>query len=260
MNVVVFASGGGGNLQAAINLSLAKPHLLKVGLVVTDRLGIPAIEIARQHKIAVLAYDFEKECGVWADCRDNPKKARKYYSASILFHNRVLQDIRKLERKNRNTFDLAVLSYHRWIYGELYKHFEGRMINQHAGDLTIMNDDSPLTRKYIGINPVLGALKSGENRTRTSTFLVRENHDGGEILCQGPWVTYRGPRLITKKSAWKHEVLQKKKSDWPSLSFALTEIAQGNYAITNKKYKDGCHILTYKKKYLPYGGVNLELL
>ena len=260
MNIVVFASGGGGNLKAAIDLSIKKPDLLKVGLVVTDRLGIQAIDIAKQHNIPVLAYDFEKVCGIWAECKNNPVKAENYHRAAIAFHDGVLKAIKILETKNKTRFDLIVLSYHRWIYGKLQEYFAGRIINQHAGDLTVMLDANPNVRKYIGINPVLMALQAGERKTRTSTFLVRNNHDGGEILCQGPWVEYHGVYPVTKESAWEHEVTQKKASDWPSLTFALMEIAQGNFTVTEKKYKDGCHVLAYKRKPIPYGGIDLGIL
>lgn len=257
MSVIVFASGGGGNLKAAINLSLKKHHLLKVALVVTDRLNIPAIDIAAAYGIPVLAYDFEKECGRWADCKSDRKKSQNYQKAATKFHDNVLEKIRALERENNTPFDLVVLSYHRWIHGKLLDYFAGRIINQHAGDLTVMLDSDVKVRKYRGINPVLMALTAGERKTRTSTFLVRNNHDGGEILCQGPWVEYTETYPVTKKTAWDHEVIQKKESDWPSLTFALTEIAQGHFGVAAKKHSDQCHIITYKEKPLPYGGVDL---
>jgi phosphoribosylglycinamide formyltransferase-1 len=258
MNVIVFASGGGGNLNAAIQLSKNKPHLLKVGLVVTDRLGIPAIDIAKKNNIKVLAYDFEKECGIWAVCKKNVTHAKKYKKAAEIFHNKVLTDIQKIESSTKEKFDLVVLSYHRWVHGKLFKYFEGKMINQHAGDLTVMTENNSILRKFVGINPVLMALKDGQTQTRTTTFLVRNNHDGGEILCQGPWVKFCGPKRITKNSAWQHEVVQKKESDWPSLTFALTEIALGNYSVTKNKYPDGCYVIAHKNKPLPYSGINLE--
>lgn len=257
MNIIVFASGGGGNLKAAIDLSIKKPNLVKVGLVATDRLDIPAINIAHKFKIPVLAYDFEKECGVWKKCKNNSIKTKKYTLAAVQFHNKVLKDIILIEKNTQHSFDLVVSSYHRWIHGNLFDYFKERMINQHAGDLTVMRDDAPTVRKYIGINPVLVALKAGESETRTNTFLVREGQDSGEILCQGPWVKYKGVVPVTRKSAWEHELIQKKESDWPSLSFALKEIASGNFGIIDAQYADGCKILTYKGKPIPYGGIDL---
>lgn len=259
MNIIVFASGGGGNLKAAINLSLKSPELLNVGLVVTDRLGIPAIDIAKDFDITVLAYDFEQTCGVWGECKDDPIKAQQYTLAAEQFHDNVLEDIKTIEAQRKQVFDLVVLSYHRWIHGKLLSHFSERIINQHAGDLSIMSQQSDFIRKYIGINPVLMALNSGESRTRTSTFLVRDTHDGGEILCQGPWVDYTGTVPPTQNSAWQHEVRQKRESDWPSLTFALAGIAKGEFSLTDEEYPDGCKVVAYKNKPLPYGGVDLEI-
>lgn len=257
MHVIVFASGGGGNLQAAIDISKQYPELIKIGLVVTDRLGIPAIGIAEKNQVAVIAKDFEKECGIWSKCKDDSKKAADYRTKSIQFHDAILAEIIAMENKLKYPFDFVVLSYHRWIYGSLFNYFEGRMINQHAGDLTIMDEDETKKRRYIGINPVLYALQAGEKRTRTSTILIRAGQDSGEILCQGPWVEYTNPVPVTKQSAWEHELIQKKESDWPSLKFALLHIARGDYGITNTTFQDGCKLLTYKERGLPYGGVDL---
>lgn len=258
MRIIVFASGGGGNLHAAIRLSIEKPNLIQVGLVITDRPEIPAISIAKEFSIPVFTYNFEKECGIWSECQKDAMKAKLYKHKAKEFHNRVLKDIISFEQKNNTKFDLTVLSYHRWIHGNLLDYFNERMINQHSGDLSVMSEDNPTTRKYIGINPVLMALLDGVKKTRTSTFLVRNSHDGGEILCQGPWVSYKGPYPVTKKSAWKHELIQKKESDWPSLTFALCSIAMGKYGLTSRSHNDGSKILTHDNTMLPYGGVDLS--
>lgn len=261
MNVIVFASGGGGNLKAVIDVSIKKPSFLKVGLVITDRLGIPAIDIARSYNIPVFAYDFEKTCGVWAICKKNEKSTQQYTECAKTFHNMVFKHIKELEQKKKESFDLIVLSYHRWVFGDILSHFKNRIINQHAADLTVMREDNKKERKYIGINPVLYALIAGENRTRTSTFLVQDGYDNGEVLCQGPWVKYTGVLPPTKKSAYDHEFIQKKESDWPSLTFAIEGIAQGHFSILSSElHPDGCQTIYYKDKKLPYVGVDLSII
>lgn len=258
MQVIIFASGSGGNLSAAINTSKKNPSLLNIGLVVTDRLGIKAIDIAKENNIPVIVSDFEKECGVWGDCKKDPEKKRRYFELGIKYHDRVLTQILRLEQTTGKQFDLIVLSYHRWIHGKLLAYFKDKIINQHAGDLSIMKKDYPLERKYTGINPVLIALKRGEIKTRTSTFLVCEGHDTGEILCQGPWVTYNGSYPITKESALEHEIIQKRESDWPSLIFALERIAKGEFGISlQQKHLDGGRVLVFKRKALLYTGVDI---
>lgn len=258
MRVIVFVSGTGGNLKTVIDLSLRKPLLIEVGLVVSDRLGIKAIDIAKKHKIPVIAIDFEKECGTWEECRRNRKTAKSYQACAVDFHDSILQKIISIEHKTKKHFDFVVLSYHRWIHGGLLDYFHERIINQHAGDLTAMKNNGK-TRKYIGINPVLYALKNGEKRTRTSTFLVRSGHDSGEILCQGPWVEYAGSFPITKKSAYIHELTQKRDSDWTALKFVLENIGLGRFGLArNNCHQDGCVVVTYDGKALPYGGIDLS--
>ncbi len=261
MNVIVFASGGGGNLKAVIDVSIKKPCLIKVGLVVTDRLGIPAINIAKSFGIPVFAYDFEKTCGVWAQCKKSEKTAHQYSACARSFHDMVLKKIQELEEKNKETFDLIVLSYHRWIFGNLLAYFKNRIINQHAADITVMKDDNNKERKYIGINPVLYALQAGEKKTRTSTFLVQDGYDNGEILCQGPWVEYTGVYPPSKKAAYDHELVQKKESDWPSLTFAIEGIAQGYFSYSSSiQHPDGCQTIYYKNVKLRYEGVDLSII
>lgn len=257
MRVAVFASGGGGNLNAAIEAANQYPEILEIGLVCTDRLNIPAIDIAKAHSIPVVAKDFETLCGKWMECKGDARQEHQYQQCAVDFHNQVLLEIQDLEKHTR-PFDFIVLSYHRWIHGDLLRHFEERMINQHAGDLTVISLSTG-ERKYRGINPVFMALAAGEDKTRTSTFIVREGHDTGEILCQGPWVEYRGLRPVTKETAWSHELVQKKQSDWPALRFSLLNLAQGNFSISrNRFHPDGNMMIAYKNKILSYGGVNME--
>ncbi|KKS98067.1 MAG: Methionyl-tRNA formyltransferase, phosphoribosylglycinamide formyltransferase 1 [Candidatus Gottesmanbacteria bacterium GW2011_GWA2_43_14] len=259
MNVIVFASGGGGNLQASIDISEKYPGLLKIGLVVTDRLRIKAITIAEKYKIPVIAKDFEKECGVWNESKKDKKRILNYRKCAVKFHDDVLEEILELEKKLGLKFNLVVLSYHRWIHGKLLYHFKQKIINQHAGDLTVMTPGSTTTRTYRGINPVLMALKNGEKKTRTSTFLVNNGQDTGEILCQGPWVKYQRPYPVTKESSIEHENIQKRESDWPSLKFALLGIAKGYFSVSKKNhYPDGNKKVFFKNVPLSYQGVDLE--
>lgn len=259
MNIAVFASGGGGNLRAVMGVAESFPAQARVHLVVTDRLGIPAIDIAKAGGIPVIARDFERECGVWRECREDPERVARYHIAAERFHDSVLEQIINQEEKSHERIDLIVLSYHRWIRGKLLRHFEGRMINQHPADLTVMDADQPLQRKYIGISPVFLALKDGQTQTRTCNFLVRDGQDNGEILCAGPWVSYEGTYPVTKQSAQEHELKQKERSDWPCLHFVIKAISEGRYAIHKTfKHPDGCCMVALDGEPLSYGGVDLS--
>jgi folate-dependent phosphoribosylglycinamide formyltransferase PurN len=255
MRTVVFASGGGGNLAAAIGLAAQHPDLVSVGAVVSDRLGIRAIDIAKDACIPVIARDFEAICGRWTDCRNDPVAAAIYKRQSIAFHDAILNDLIEIERKTGCPFDLAVLSYRRWIHGALLERFRDRMINQHAGDLSVLRNGR---RAYIGVDPVTVALAAGQRQTRTSTIVVTEGHDAGEILCQGPWVSYSHLSL-TPELARKHELVQKERSDWPSLRFALAAIAEGRLALGFKAaHCDGTRRVYLDGHPLPYGGVSID--
>lgn len=258
MNIAVFASGGGGNLCAVINLAEKFSQEMKVQLVVSDSLNIPAIDIARANGISVIARGFEKECGSWQDYKSTPELASQYHERAELFHDAILEEIFEHEKMLNVEIDLVILSYHRWIRGKLLRHFDGRMINQHPADLTVMENSHPQQRKYVGLSPVFSALKDGQRQTRTCNFLVRDGQDNGEILCAGPWVSYDGSEPVTKQSAQQHEMRQKEKSDWPCISYVTKAISEGRYAIhTIDRHPDGCHVVLLNQEPLPYGGVDL---
>lgn len=256
MRVVFFVSGGGGNFNAGLELQKEFPSLISIELVVADRLQTRAVEIAKENGIAVIEEDFEGYCGIWKNVKDNLEDSLKYQQKAIEFHDNILDKIILFEKKNNIKFDLAVLSYRRWIHGKLFDYFKDRMINQHAGDLSILLPDG--SRKYTGINPVYYALKDGQRYTRTSTFLVNNGHDSGEVLSQGFKVKFEGTE-INLEIALKHELEQKQKSDWPSLKFALKEIALGNYGVSLDSFHlDGCRKIIHKNKELPYQGIDME--
>ncbi len=259
MNIVVFASGGGNNLFTAIETAHISLGKIRVCLVVTDRLGIPAIDIAKSHGISVIAKDFENECGVWQECKNDPMKVKHYHKAGESFHDSILDQMLTYQKKISETIDLVVLSYHRLIRGRLLKHFNQRIINQHPGDLTIMRDTDNKQRKYVGLSPVFDALRDGNQKTRTTNFLVREGCDDGEILCSGPWVVYKGKTPVTKQSALQHEIRQKRISDRPCLRMVLIGISEGRFGIHEfKRHADGRHVIMYDGNPLPYQGLDLS--
>jgi phosphoribosylglycinamide formyltransferase-1 len=256
LHVVVFVSGGGGNLAAVLEVAAAHPHLVQAGLVVADRLGTRAVEIARAAGVPTVEADFEAACGRWSDSAADPGRAARYRRAAEEFHDGILDQISAEERRRGHRIGLVILSYRRWIHGRLLRRFEGHMINQHAGDLATLDEFG--RRRYRGIDPVRLALDASERRTRTSTIMVRAGHDAGEILCQGPWVPFDGEE-ITNATATAHEQRQKRESDWPSLRFALYEIACGHYAISPSiRHPDGCCTVLHRGVALPYCGIDLE--
>lgn len=253
MHGVFFASGGPGNIQQAFDTQLLYPSLFHIGLVITDRPDIPAIEVAKKYNTPCYIYPFDEICG-----KVHETSPLRYSERREKLHNRILEDIQKYENDTGWPFDLAILAYRRMITGSLLTYFQDRMINQHPADLTILEKNPPFKRMYIGIQGLNDAIRKKETQTRTSTILVKEGMDNGEILCQGPWVKFEGDPLCPKDLI-AHENKQKKESDWPCLSFALIEIAKGNYALSfTEKHLDGSRVVVYKGKNLPYGGFSIE--
>ena len=257
MRIVFFVSGGGGNLNCGIALQKQLPGKIEISLVIADRMNTKAEEIARQAGIPVVAYDFEQQAGVYKECRKTEALYRQYQQQAELFHDRVLEDIIAHEAVH-GRFDLAVLSYRRIIRGKLLNYFDGRMINQHPGDLTEMCSREGTKRLLTGYDPVLKALKYGKRNTRTSTIMVRDGIDTGEILARGPEVAFDEP-APTRQNADLHELKQKEQSDWPVLRFVLEGIAAGRFSISEKPFfNDGCRQVLYDSVVLPYGGFDMK--
>ncbi|MBJ8107558.1 MULTISPECIES: formyltransferase family protein [Bacillus cereus group] len=255
MSIAFFVSGGGGNLQAALDLSEKFPDKLSVDLVISDRLNIPAIQIANNRNIPVISKDFDRICGL-SSYLQKGKHNINYQKNAEHLHNEILEEIKQFEFLRGYKIDLAVLSYHRWIQGDLLHYFKDRMINQHPADLSVLDEN--FKRKYIGLNGVQAALLDKQSFTRTTTFLVKEGFDNGEILCMGPKVEFH-ETTINLKNIIAQEQVQKEKSDWPSLKFALYHISNGDFEICeNKKHHDSSRTIYFLEKELPYRGVPIE--
>jgi len=256
MHVAFFASGGPGNLQAALDVETDRPDLVHIGLLVTDRPNIPAIELAQSRGIPVLTGSFDVDCGRWSEACGDAEAEQQYRVRATRYHDHILTLIKTQEERLQWKFDLAVLAYRRWIHGDLLEYFHERMINQHPGDLSVL-EGHPAVRRYIGLNAVSKALNDGVGRTRTSTFLVRKGPDSGEILCQGPWTRFSF-KTVSNETVHLHEDIQKRESDWPALRFALSGLALGKFGVALKaKHPDGCKVVIYEGMDQPYRGVGL---
>lgn len=245
LRVAVFSSQGPGNLQAALDAAQSDPERMEVCLVVTDRLGIPSIRLAKDRGLPVISRDF----GSATAHLTGPAKA----AASDHLHEEILEEIRGLEERSR-PIDLCVLAYRRILRGALYDYFRDRMINQHPADLTVLERDG--SRRYTGIGGLGRSLKDGVSATRTSTILVTRQVDGGEILVQGAPVAVSCPGGAYDAVA--HEEKQKRVSDWPALQQALHLIAHGRLSVGPPLWPDGCRSVYLNGRRLGYGGVQLE--
>lgn len=244
MRVAVFSSQGPGNLQAALDAARSAPERIEVCLVVTDRLGIPSVKLAKDQGLAVISRDF----GSTIAHLDGPERA----AASDRLHDEILEEIRRFEERS-HPIDLCVLAYRRIVRGALYDYFRDRMINQHPADLTVLELDG--RRRYTGIGGLGRSLKDGVSATRTSTILVTQQVDGGEILVQGAPLAVSCPGGANYIVA--HEKKQKRVSDWPALQLALNLIAHGRLSVGPPLWPDGCRSVYLDGRRLGYGGFQL---
>lgn len=230
-----------------------RPELIDVAVVVTDRPGCGAVVIAEDAEIPVISRDFRAECGRAPDCQARIERLA-YRRRAEDFHDRIDDQLATFEQ-SEGSIDLVVLSYRRWIHGRLLARFAGRMINQHPGDLTLLNGQG--RRILVGNDPVLAALRLGVPRVRTSTFLVDAGEDSGPIICQGPNLGTAGLEAA-RDSADQLENRLKRKSDWPSIICAITLIAEGSLAVDyDRQLEDGSDGVSVYGVPMGLGGLKL---
>jgi phosphoribosylglycinamide formyltransferase-1 len=256
LRVLVLVSATGANLSTLLMLAKARPDLIDVALVASDRPAARALDVAEAAGIATWPGTFLAEVGRASDCRTDAERLA-YADRARAFHDRLCERIEQHEH-DHGEFDLVVLAYHRWIHGRLLDKFAGRMINQHPGDLASLDESG--RRTLIGNDPVGVALRRGDTSTQTSTFFVDDTPDGGAIIARGPAVEYRGPWPPTTADVSAHELTQKLHSDRPALIFAVRAIAEGRVALDPaRRHLDGSSVVLLDGVPIPFGGVDLPV-
>ena len=254
--LAVFASGYGANLATCLRLAHRRPDLLSVAMLVTDSPGCRATQLARAAGVPVLERPFVAEVGRASDCRDEADRTA-YALRARRFHDAISATLADVERRD-GAFDALVFAYRRWVHGALLDRFRGRILNQHPGDLTVL--DANGRRALVGNDPVRLALRLGLPEVRTTTFLVDDGHDEGSILAQGPAVSTAG-YVATPESATELEHRQKVVSDPASLTCALLAFlgAEVRYAEAHT-HADGSRALLLDGVPLPHGGIDTAAL
>lgn len=238
MQIVVFGSGSGTNLEALLKkqkelAEVSESPSFEVKALFTDRL-CRFQKIGEEHSIPVFYHSFAKfiKAQNIADPHD--------YQLRLRYDQENLNLLLKGSMEHHFSIDLIFLAgYMRLLYPPLVNFFKNKIINVHPADLTILDDAG--NRKYIGANAVKDALLAGESRTRSSVILVNEQTDGGPILASGPWINYQDGFPLTDDKIQKHQNKQKILSDWPSCTKTIEYISQGRICIDdqNHTYFDG---------------------
>ncbi|MBI4441205.1 hypothetical protein HY639_03490 [Candidatus Woesearchaeota archaeon] len=235
MDVIVFGSGSGTNLEALLaaqqSLQQQGQPLYEIRAVVSDRL-CRCLDIAQQAHIPVIHHDFTsffRQHGV-SDHAD--------LSTRELYDMKTVQLLTALAAKEGFSLDLLALAgYMKVVHRPLLDAFPGKIINVHPADLS--KTDTAGKRLYTGHKAVLAALRAGESKTYSCVHLVRQEVDAGEIL-----VTSQGLDVVQgdtiKQRAQQQQDMQKRLCDWPAYVVAVTLIAQGRIALdTSAVYVDG---------------------
>ncbi len=220
LRIGVLVSATGANLSTVLGMQEREPAAFQVRLVASHGIRAKALDVARDAGVETWTGDFDAACGLASRAVGEEGRAR-YRARARAWHDGLDARIAAWEAAD-GPLDLIVLAYHRWIEGNLLDRFQGRMINQHPADLSILDTDG--RRQLVGNDPVRLAMAAGHTTTRTSCFLVDGTQDGGPVLCMGPAVAVEG-RSATPEEAWEQELLQKTMSDRPCLEWTVRAFA-----------------------------------
>ena len=156
MNVAVFISGGGTNLQAIIDAIKENKINGKIKLVFSNRKNAYGLIRAQNESIDTFYLN------------------RKKFFSDEEYDERILEE---LERKN---IDLIILAgYLNILSSKLVSNYSNRIINIHPSLIPSFCGDG-----FYGENVHKAVIKSGVKFTGATTHFVDENVDAGAIILQ----------------------------------------------------------------------------
>lgn len=238
MRVACFMSGSGTNARKIIERSQQHGSSYRVELIFTD---VKDETLDREGKKACRALDIAKEYGIAYECvdimdfyRSRGHSSKKDLSLRPDFDRQVVAAIEK------HGVDLIALAGYMSITTKpLLDRYDGRIINVHPADLTIVVNGE---RKYVGIHTVRDAILEGEGEIRVTTHVVREKVDHGEILAlskpvqvrlpQGATLEkLRGDKELLKSVVEEHQDCLKREGDWVIYPLTVQMIGEGRFAL-----------------------------
>lgn len=245
MRVAGFMSGSGTNLvkilEAERSLSGGSGGSpFRVVAVFTDSPSSNAACIAEEHGIPLVQEDIQ------AFYRARGHDTKRDLSLRPVFDTLVREALAP------HRPDAIVLAgYMSVVTKPLLEAFPGRIINVHPADLRILEGGR---RRFTGDFAVRDAILAGEPAVRSTTHVVREQVDGGEILMVSDPVPVALPegmrredlgapenRDLLRKIAGEHQDRLKRVGDWVILPKTLERLALGRYALDDegRVYLDG---------------------
>ncbi|MFA5869261.1 MAG: formyltransferase family protein [Candidatus Bathyarchaeia archaeon] len=247
MRVACFMSGSGTNAEKIIERSQRHGSSYRVELIFTD---VKDDALDREGKKACRALDIAREHGIAYECvdimdfyRSRGHSSKKDLNLRPHFDRQVVAAIEK------HRVDLIALAGYMSITTRpLLDGYDGRIINVHPADLTVMEGGE---RKYVGIHTVRDAILSGERVIRATTHVVRERVDNGEILVLSKPVAVRlppgatlerlgGDKELLRAVVEEHQDRLKREGDWVVYPLTVQMVGGGRFALENGVvYLDG---------------------
>ena len=217
MNVAGFMSGTGSVLREIIK----KEDGYKVVLIFSDNIKSNAVKIGKEFDIPVLIRDLESYC--------NKRKVTVFNMTARKRFDKEISKVLKLY----NVYTIACAGYMRLLTSVLLSNY--LCVNVHPADLRILDDNGK--RKYIGTHSVKDAIYGGQNELRSTTHIMNNEVDGGQILMVSDPLEIPAEKPIVDKEICKLQNALKKKGDFVIFPQTLTNIANGRYVldITNNK-------------------------
>ena len=202
MNIAVFVSGGGTNLQALLDAE-ARGEIKngKITLVLASNENAYALERAKKAGVETAVVN------------------KKNYPAKADYDNAVL-DV--LEGKS---IDLIVLAGFLTILGEdLIKQYRNRIINIHPSLIPLFCGDG-----FYGKRVHTAVLESGVKVTGATAHFVNEITDGGAIILQ---------KAVPVEQGDNEDILQyrvMRQAEWEILPKAVSLFCEGRIKINGNK-------------------------
>ena len=202
MNIAVFVSGGGTNLQALIDAqNRGEIKNGKITFVIASNDGAYALERAKKAGIPTAVV------------------SRKSYSSKEEYDKAILA---KLDGKN---IDLIVLAGFLSILGkELVEKYANKIINIHPSLIPLFCGDG-----FYGKKVHTAVLASGMKVTGATAHFVNEITDGGAIILQ---------KAVPREQGDNEDILQyrvMRQAEWEILPKAVSLFCEGRIKINGNK-------------------------
>lgn len=200
LNIAVFVSGGGTNLQAIIDgLESGKITNASISLVISNKKDVYALERAKNHNIKTKVL------------------AKKDYENTGVYCNALA------ELLQASKIDLIVLAgYLAIVPKEIIDKYPNRIINVHPSLIPAFSG-----KGYYGLKVHEGVLNRGCKVTGATVHFVDEGTDTGPIILQKP---------VLVEEDDSPESLQKKvmeQAEWEILPHAIDLIANDKIEVIN---------------------------